>query len=123
MEQKGNFSKTEIFCLILTAAFVVWCGTLFLQQKFGTAQGGYAVTTWEKTDVTQTLPQKIDINAAGAQDLQRLPGIGPVLAQRIVDWREENGDFVIVEDLLAVEGIGAAKLDEIRDLITIQEES
>ena len=73
--------------------------------------------------MTQTLPQKIDINAAGAQDLQRLPGIGPVLAQRIVDWREENGDFMIVEDLLAVEGIGAAKLDEIRDLITIQEES
>ena len=122
MEQKGNFSKTEIFCLVLTAAFVVLCGTLFLQQRFGDAQGGYAVTTWEKTDAAQTLPQKIDINAADTEELQRLPGIGPVLARRIVDWREENGDFVIVEDLLAVEGIGATKLDEIRDLITIQEE-
>ena len=122
MEQKGNFTKTEIFCLVLTAAFVILCGTLFLQQRFGDTQRGYAVTTWKKTDVTQTLPQKTDINTADVQQQQRLPGIGPVLAQRIVDWREENGNYVIAEDLLAVEGIGAAKLDEIRDLITIQEE-
>lgn len=122
MERKGNFTKTEIFCLVLTAAFVILSATLFLQQRFGNAPSGYAVTTWKKTDVTQTLPQKIDINVADVRELQRLPGIGPVLAQRIVDWREENGNYVIVEDLLAVEGIGATKLNEIRDLITIQEE-
>ena len=91
MEQKGNFSKTEIFCLVLTAAFVVLCGTLFLQQRFGDAQRGYAVTTWEKTDAAQTLPQKIDINAADTEELQRLPGIGPVLARRIVAFLEEKG--------------------------------
>ena len=71
--------------------------------------------------MTDTLPQKININTADEQELQLLPGIGPVLAQRIIAWREENGAFLIAEDLLAVEGIGVTKLNEIRNLITIQE--
>ncbi|REK24782.1 MAG: ComEA family DNA-binding protein [Actinobacteria bacterium] len=59
----------------------------------------------------------VDINAADETDLQILPGVGPVLAARIVAHREEFGRFEAVEDLLDVPGIGEAKLASIRDLI------
>ena len=64
-------------------------------------------------------PSLIDINSASTAALDLLPGIGPVLAERIVEYREENGDFLLPEDLLAVEGIGKATLEELREYITI----
>jgi len=59
----------------------------------------------------------ISINVATASDLESLPGVGPVLAERIVAFREENGGFEVVEDLLQVPGIGEAKLAAMRDLV------
>jgi competence protein ComEA len=61
----------------------------------------------------------IDINTATADQLASLPGIGPTTAQRIVDYRTENGPFARIEDLLNVPGIGPATFDNIRDLITL----
>ncbi len=61
----------------------------------------------------------ININLASAADLEALPRIGPALAQRIVDYRAAHGPFARVEDLLLVDGIGAATLEEIRPLITV----
>ena len=62
---------------------------------------------------------KVNINTASVSLLQTLPNIGSVLAQRIVDYREENGNFLVPEDLLMVEGIGEKRLDEIREYITV----
>ena len=59
----------------------------------------------------------LSINGATASDLESLPGVGPVLAERIVAFREENGGFDVVEDLLEVPGIGEAKLAAMRDLV------
>ena len=59
----------------------------------------------------------LSINGATASDLESLPGVGPVLAERIVAFREENGGFDLVEDLLQVPGIGEAKLAAMRDLV------
>jgi competence protein ComEA len=61
----------------------------------------------------------IDINTASASELESLPGIGEVIAQRIVDFRTQNGPFASVDDLLDVSGIGDAILAEIRDLVTV----
>jgi competence protein ComEA len=61
----------------------------------------------------------IRINQADATALEELPGVGPVLAERIVAHREANGPFEAVEDLLEVPGIGEAKLASMRDLIRI----
>jgi competence protein ComEA len=55
----------------------------------------------------------LDLNAATASDLDALPGIGPVLAQRIVDWRTSNGRFASVDQLREVTGIGEAKYQEL----------
>lgn len=61
----------------------------------------------------------ISVNRADATALEALPGVGPVLAGRIVAHRETNGPFQVVEDLLEVPGIGEAKLASIRDLIVV----
>lgn len=57
----------------------------------------------------------VDLNAADQAALEELPGIGPALAERIVAWREENGRFRTVDDLLAVPGIGEKVLEGLRD--------
>lgn len=62
---------------------------------------------------------RIDLNAADAAALDTLPGIGPATAAKILAWREQNGRFASVDDLLAVGGIGAAKLDALRDLVRV----
>lgn len=66
-------------------------------------------------------PGMININTATAAELEVLPGIGPVLAGRIVDDREANGPFLGVDGLTRVDGISAATVDEVRDLVTIDE--
>ena len=61
----------------------------------------------------------VPINKAGKDALTTLPGIGDLLAQRIIDYREIHGDFTAVEDLLNVEGIGRKRLEQIQDWIVI----
>jgi competence protein ComEA len=68
-----------------------------------------------------SLPQKIDINRAEPWLLEALPGIGEVTAQAIVDYRNENGPFQRIEDLLKVKGIGEGTLDKIKDFITVSD--
>jgi competence ComEA-like helix-hairpin-helix protein len=61
----------------------------------------------------------IDLNLANVKELQELPGVGPVTAQRIIDLREKSGHFHRVEDLLAVRGISQKKLDAMRPYVTV----
>lgn len=71
--------------------------------------------------VTPTPPagQIVNINTADAALLEQLPGIGPTTAQKIVEYRDANGQFTKIEDLLKIPGIGPSTLDEIRGLITV----
>lgn len=61
----------------------------------------------------------VNINTADLTALDTLPGIGPVTAQAIIDWRTKNGSFTSVDDLLEVKGIGEATLADIRDRVTV----
>jgi competence protein ComEA len=64
-------------------------------------------------------PQKINLNHAEAWLLQALPGIGETLAQRIIDYRQQNGPFSNIKELVKVEGIGATTYEEIKHLVTV----
>ena len=72
----------------------------------------------EETEPAVVFP--LNINTATIPELDQLPGIGPVLAQRIVDYRDAHGGYKAMEELVKVNGIGDAKLMEILDLITVE---
>jgi competence protein ComEA len=61
----------------------------------------------------------LDLNAATAQQLQALPGVGPTMAKSIVDFRKKSGPFRRVEDLLAIRGITKQRLEKIRPYVKI----
>ena len=61
----------------------------------------------------------VDLNTATLEQLDTLPGIGPVTGQAILDWRTDNGSFTSVDELLEVDGIGDATLADLRDLVTV----
>jgi competence protein ComEA len=64
--------------------------------------------------------KKIDLNSASAYQLELLPGIGPVLSQRIINYRETKGKFQKIEDVMKVSGIGPKTFEKIKDLITVK---
>ncbi|MBI3357949.1 MAG: helix-hairpin-helix domain-containing protein [Nitrospirae bacterium] len=61
----------------------------------------------------------LDLNRAGPEDFQSLPGIGPVLAERIMVYRKSNGGFRTVDELRQVKGIGQKKFTKVRPLVTV----
>ncbi|HCH21398.1 MAG TPA: hypothetical protein DEW10_00865 [Bifidobacterium sp.] len=68
----------------------------------------------------ETESNKLDLNAVGSEELQTIKGIGPVTAQRILDYRSQIGGFTNVEQLLEIKGIGAKTLDKIREQVCVR---
>lgn len=75
--------------------------------------------TMEAAEPENAAPAAVNINTATSEQLQLLSGIGPVLAERIIAYREEHGAFTSIGELMNVSGIGEKKLEAIWDLITI----
>lgn len=71
------------------------------------------------TGGTPSASGPVDLNAATLEQLDALPGIGPATAAAIVQWRETNGPFTSVDELLDVRGIGEAKLEQVRALVVV----
>jgi comEA protein len=74
----------------------------------------------EETHITDTgIAVSIDVNTATTKDFEKLPGIGPQIAQRIVDHRTKTGSFTTLEDLTKVSGVGPKTLERLRPMITL----
>lgn len=90
-------------------------------QEPGSSEDGLDLPggTEEPTDTGGGENDLVNINTASLEELDSLPGIGPSIAQRIIDYRDENGPFGTIEDILNVSGIGPSTFDQIKDLITV----
>jgi len=139
---RGKLKETKTAILLLAATAVFLCAVLLVTLDGRKEAGSYQVSTEYETAAsaavqsqetsdtvspaqggTEEVPrgEKLSLNSASAQELETLPGIGPALAGRIVDWRQDNGPYKTVEDLLNVKGIGEKTLEKIRDLVTVEE--
>ena len=122
-EKTGSFSGISLVLAALTVLFAVSLAFLHKTSYEGTAHGDYTVSVQEKTDeITAPTRVLVNVNTADAEELETLTGIGPSLAQAIIDYRAEHGDFTAAEELLLVKGIGEAKLEGFRAQITFTEE-
>ena len=93
--------------------------TLSIPAKMMTVPPETVVFETEVSIPEPTVSFPIDINSADEEVLTYLPGIGEVLAQRMIAYREEHGPFTAVEEILNVEGIGKKRFEDIYDLISI----
>lgn len=109
--------------IIITAVFFVLLAGLFIgrnsTKSYKPVEQALNTEIKGTTSSSQNKDGKIDINTATVDQLQMLPGIGEVLAQRIIDYREEHGAFQSIEELLNVSGIGESKLANIEPRIKV----
>lgn len=88
------------------------------KSGLGESASGKSASNKAGSGRNNSMMQSVRINSAGVSELQQLPGIGPALAQRIVETRN-NGRFTSADDLLRVPGIGKAKLAKLRDYVEV----
>lgn len=88
-------------------------------SQYITGNSGNNDTEENNTSNSSKEDSKVNINTANQSELDSLPGIGPSIAQKIIDYREENGNFKTIEELQNVKGIGDAKYEEIKDMVTV----
>lgn len=82
-------------------------------------EGASIVLPTPGVEVVTSNTELININTAAQFELESLPGIGPTTAQKIIEYREENGPFATTEDIMNVSGIGPGTYERIKDLITV----
>ena len=122
--------KNPRFCILtlLTVSICAFLLGFFLGRQTGTVQlqigaevAQHPVRISSPSAPTENLENSfpINVNISTAQQLTALPGIGEVLADRIITYREQYGDFISLEELMDVPGISQKRFDAIKDLITI----
>jgi len=111
--------------LAATVAAVLWIGWPVPKEEARQAESVQPIATQvpAASPVTAAAPAKADskvnLNRASADELQALPGVGPVLAQRMVEWRKAHGRYRTVDDLQEVKGIGKKRMEQLRLLVTV----
>ncbi|MEW6402921.1 MAG: ComEA family DNA-binding protein [Chloroflexota bacterium] len=89
------------------------------QQGTGEGSGAFGDPFGTETPTEAVDVDLVNINTATAEELDGLPGIGPTTAQKIIEYREVNGPFLQIEDIMNVSGIGPSTFENIKDLITV----
>ena len=120
--KKGQMILLSICTVSLCIVFGIFLGRNIPNSYIQPSQQIAKVTeSAVSAGTTQTQRENgpLDLNTATKMQLMELPGIGEVLAQRILDYREMHGAFVAIEDLMNVEGIGEKKVEQIKPFVRI----
>ena len=127
--------KNKVIFILISIIFILLCmstvlGTLLnrsLSSEYIKQEGSDATELFGSGDSiisskTEFITDKININTASKDELKRLKGIGEAIAQNIIDYRNEYGNFDSIEEIINVKGIGKAKFEDIKDHITVWEQ-
>jgi competence ComEA-like helix-hairpin-helix protein len=125
--------QEQLIVLLLTAGLVIGSVVLVVRGRPGPsedealdfaielpARGEIKLENAVELKTERLVPDRININTATAPELETLPGIGPVLAGRIVEYREEVGRFNDTREIMEVSGIGEGKHGNIEELIAVE---
>ncbi len=128
-QQNFNASIRRLYTVKKAAAVMLAVTAAFICITVGYVIGSNNVNHYAFPENTFTAPiaastqqqelGEYDINTATPEQLQNLPNIGPVLAQRIIDYRNEHGPFASIEDICKVSGIGQKRFENLKDYITV----
>ena len=123
MRGQGKVTKSEIVLLGITAAFLLSLAALSARDRAERTPGVSVETEFQvpQEEIAPDFPP-VNLNTAGVAELDTLPGIGESLARRIIAYRESNGPFESIEEIMEVSGIGEAKFAELKDQITVDDE-
>lgn len=124
---KEKNHKEKYKCLAVLAVFML-CGIIYSHSFYsGSLDMGRKITADEIGTVegmmipAETVADRININTAAAEELMLLPSVGEGRAADIIQYREENGVFNRIEDIMQVSGIGEKTFEEIKEQITVGE--
>lgn len=115
----------KIGMLAATIAAVLWIGWPVPREETRQAQSDQPVPVQAPIAAPAVsdsvkAASKVNLNRASVDELQTLPGVGPVLAQRMVEWRKAHGRYRSVDDLQEVKGIGKKRMEQLRPLVTVK---
>ncbi|MDD5583590.1 MAG: ComEA family DNA-binding protein [Candidatus Omnitrophica bacterium] len=101
--------------VLLIVAGMIFCGAIirYFQVNIKSSTATLTSSTSYSADTI------VNINKASQEELETIPGIGPAFAQRIIAYRVQNGDFQTLEDLKKVKGIGAKKLGQMKEYVSL----
>lgn len=114
-ERKTVFGEGRIL-----AALILLCVLAMLATSLSALPKAETLQTLHELPEGFAAIGKIDINHAAAEELQSLPGVGEALSERIIAYREANGGFLTIEEIMRVSGIGEGIFAEIKDLICVE---
>ena len=122
MDVRKSVIKAEFILLGITALFLcLVLGLYFHDRQALWAPAALETERAAPIEALRPAPEPLDLNAATEEELTALPGIGEVLAQRLVAHRAAKGPFKTLEELTEVPGIGPAKLAALEGLVTVEE--
>jgi competence ComEA-like helix-hairpin-helix protein len=119
MNKYFDFSREQMRTLVVLAVIVVLAGSYkFIRDYY--IKPSRPARAWKISQLESLETNlKVDLNYSPADSLELVPGLGPVLSQRVIDYRTQNGNFSEVDSILNVPGIGEAKLKQIRPYLKV----